>query len=251
MAGLYLIYALLASLLVPTFIYPFDQTLFQAQGFRRVEVADTPPLYVHDAGPDAPVVIYFMGNIGSLQWFGPDLQMHGAAGRSIVAMTYRGGGGESGQPSESALKSDALATFDALEAVLPDHGPVILHGYSLGSGLAFHVAARREADAVLVVAPYARLCEVMAQKSWVPACRVPWVDRWQSLPDARATDEPILILHGTADELIPITQSERLAGDSQVGPVEFRRLNATHTDIVVNDAYASEVGDLIAGALGN
>ncbi len=170
--GLYLFYAALMTVYVPSAIYPFDDRPFSADTFEEAQVGDL-PVRVADAGPGAPVVLYFMGNAGSLAYFTDILTHHRAQGRSVVAMTYRGGGGVPGHPTEAGLKADALAVFDAVPDLLRDPGAVALHGYSLGTGLALHVAARRDADAVVLTAPYARLCELMAQQSLLPACRMP------------------------------------------------------------------------------
>ena len=214
---IYLGYGSAMTLLHTRYIYPFSPEPFTAPGFQshEIAVAGTTPLtvYVHQsARPDAPVVVYYMGNLGALGLFQTIFDLHIAHDRTIVAMTFRGGGGQAGVPSETGLKADALATFDALpQLVAPTHGPVFVQGYSLGTGLALHVAARRTFAGLILDAPYARLCEVMAARAWLPACLMPFVQKWDSLADATGLTMPVLIQQGTADQTIPVAQGMKVA----------------------------------------
>jgi hypothetical protein len=205
-------------------------------------------LLVAEAPEGAPVVIYFMGNAGSLAVFEPILARHRAAGRSVLAMTYRGGGGAEGRPSEAGLKADALLARDAVGALWPAHGPVVVEGYSLGTGLALHVAARREVDRVILAAPYGRLCRLMMRRSGVPACLIPWIDRWQSDRDAGQLSAPVLMLLGEEDVLIPPAEALRLAAALPEGLGRVERLAGVgHNDLTTAPGYWLAVERFIGG----
>ena len=239
--GLYLLYAALASVAAPAFIYPFQDQPFEHPAFTS-ESLGTATAYVHDAGPDAPVVLYFMGNVGSLVYFTQMLEWHVAQGSSVVAMGYPGGGGLAGRPSEEKLKRDALAIFDSLQG----DRPVIVHGYSLGTGLALHVAAERDVDAVILSAPYARLCDLMAAQSGLPACWMPWLDRWRSDLDAGKVSAPVLVLHGDRDALIPIGQARKLSEAFDAG-LQFEVLEGKgHTDLVSHPQFYRAIEGFVA-----
>lgn len=217
LALIYLGYGIAMTLLHTRFIYPFAPDIFTGAGFQATTIAGAgaEPLTVYlrlAARPDAPVVVYYMGNLGALSFFQSIFDLHVAADRTIVAMAFRGGGGQAGTPSEAGMKADALATFDALPQMIgPVHGPVFVQGYSLGTGLAMHVAARRTFAGLMLDAPYARLCEVMAARSWLPACLMPFVQKWDSLADAGGLTMPVLVQQGTADQTIPVAQGQKLA----------------------------------------
>ncbi|WP_123640540.1 alpha/beta hydrolase [Histidinibacterium lentulum] len=250
--GLYLLYALAASLMVPAAIYPFFPDPGRIDGFESVRVeredGSALELLVTEGPEGAPAVLYFMGNAGSLAAFAPILARHRAAGRSVVAMTYRGGGGTEGRPSEAGLKADALTAHDAVAAILPGHGPLVVEGYSLGTGLALHVAARREVDGVILAAPYGRLCRLMTRRSGVPACLVPWIDRWRSDRDASELTVPVLMLHGDEDVLIPPGEGLRLAATLPEGVGRFERLAGVgHNDLTAARDYWPTVEGFIAG----
>jgi len=142
------------------------------------------------------------------------------------------------------LKADAL---QAADYAIETGKPVIVQGFSLGTGLATYVAARREVSGTILTAPYDSLCRLMAVRSYLPACWLP-VQRWQSLDDARAASAPILVLHGAADGLIPPAFSERFKVIQGL-----RRLiipGAAHNDIGAFPAFGAEIEAFIDALLG-
>ena len=92
------------------------------------------------AGPDA--LIYFGGNAEdvshSLAAFADAFPDY-----AIYMLHYRGYGGSSGKPSETALHADAHALFEMVSA---RHRNIVLVGRSLGSGIVVRLAATRPAS---------------------------------------------------------------------------------------------------------
>lgn len=241
--GLYVAYAAAMVALHPRFIYPFADLPFEAAGFEERRVNAVARAYVAKGAEGAPIMVYFMGNAGALELFKPMLLHHQTQGRSVVALAYRGGGGMPGRPSEAELKKDALDLIDRLPDLLPQ-GPVVVQGYSLGTGLALHVAARRPLDAVILSAPYEKLCRLMARASYLPACWLP-VQHWNSARDARAVDERTLVLHGAVDGLIPISEGLRLA--KHLPNKDFLRVEgAGHTDLFDAPGYLAAIDAFVA-----
>lgn len=233
------------------YLYPFQQDRFDLAGFAEQSVAvggaDPLPAYVHQGRVGAPVVMYFMGNLGAVQVYREMLQHHAAEGRSVVAMAYRGGGGVPGEPSEAVLKRDALAVFDALEGLGLD-GPVVVQGYSLGTGVAGHVAARRPVAGLVLSAPYDRLCDVMTRAAYLPACYLP-VDKWRTARDVSAITAPVLVLHGTADALIPFSQGKSLAARFEDRPDTDTTMVALpgvgHTGLIEAPGYLDAIDEFM------
>lgn len=252
--AIYGLYAAAMVLLHPLYIYPFGQERFQSARFVPQEI-DGVPVYVFQGQAGAPVIVYFMGNYGALGGFAAMLDHHADRGRNVVAMGYRGGGGLPGTSSETSLKADARAVVAGLGAVLPEgHGPIIAQGYSLGTGLALHVAAQSDAvDRVILAAPYARLCDLMAAAARVPACLLPGVQTWKTINEVPKVQVPVLILHGDQDGLVPYAQGRALAQalTAQGKSVDFVTLpGAGHIDLFGRpdymgaiDAYAEAARD--------
>jgi len=250
LVGTYLIYATVMVLAHPRMIYPFGPDAFDNPQFRQEIVAGRDVAMAIADGDDDPAVLFFMGNGGSLSYFTNSLAAHLTAGRTIAAMEYPGGAGIPGKASEAGLKADALAAYDWLAA--RHDGPIVVQGVSLGTGLAIHVAASRQVEAILLDAPYTSLCELMTKAAYLPACYLPGVQKWRSVDDVPALAAPVLIQHGTADQLIPVTYGERLAAIMQEAglPVTFHAVEAaTHNNLSGQPGYQDRINTFLAGVV--
>ncbi|MEM8979833.1 MAG: alpha/beta fold hydrolase [Pseudomonadota bacterium] len=237
---LIVLYAIYVSALVwlhPYLLYQFDKVPYEVPGWQHhvLDGADVPVSISFRKGrSDKPIILFFMGNAGNLRAFVPLLNVQMKTGATVVALNYRGGAGRPGIPSEDVLKSDALRAYDYVVRNIASTGQkVVLHGYSLGSGLAMHVASAREADGMVLTAPFFRLCEVMTAQSFAPACFVPGVQRWDNAAVMGKISMPTLVMHGTADTVIPFEQGQRLA----------RRLSSAHFETFEGEGHWSLVCD--------
>lgn len=87
-------------------------------------------------------ILYFGGNMFHLdQHLDALLPVLATCGSNVAVFDYRGYGRSTGTPTVENMRADALAIFDALDARYP--GRVIVHGQSLGSFMAAHVAQAR------------------------------------------------------------------------------------------------------------
>ena len=242
-----------------TLIYPFQPGFSAAQpvgvpGARAMTftAGDGIPVTVWLVLPDAdrPIVLYFMGNGGSLPSHAPFLAEIAGHGFGVVALNYRGAGGAPGKPSQAALTADALALYDQLDTIVGEQVPAtrrIISGSSLGAALAVQLAAERPSAGLVLETPFNRLCEV-AQFHYpiFPACLLLPYERWASADLIGQLAIPVLILHGDADETIPLSQGQALFTAAR----EPKRLivypGAGHNDLYLNGSGADAVA-FIAG----
>lgn len=157
--------------------------------------------------PDRPVVLYFAGNAGNISDRADRFKDVVSSGFGLLAMSYRGYPGSGGSPSEADLFSDGLESFDWLTKL--GH-PVLVHGESLGSGVAAYVAAERPALALILEAPFTATLDIAAATyPWVPVSLL-MRDPFLSREHIKRVEAPVLIVHGSADELIPVEHGRRL-----------------------------------------
>ncbi len=157
--------------------------------------------------PGRPVVLYFAGNAGNISDRADRFKEVLASGFGLLAMSYRGFPGSGGSPSEANLFSDALESFDWLAK---QGLPVLLHGESLGSGVATYVAAERPVRALILEAPFTATLDIAAATyPWVPVSLL-MRDPFLSREHIKRVEAPVLIVHGSADELIPVEYGRRL-----------------------------------------
>ncbi|MEM8694803.1 MAG: alpha/beta fold hydrolase [Pseudomonadota bacterium] len=154
---------------------------------------------------DRPILLLFHGNAASassmLRWFAPLAE----AGFGIVAAEYRGYSGNPGTPSQDGIAYDADAFLTLAETLARDR-PVIVIGHSLGGGVAFDLSRRARLDALVTIGTFTSI-EDMAP-AWGRGL-VP--DSYDNLSAVRAADEPVFLIHGRRDSVVPFDHSERLA----------------------------------------
>ncbi len=156
------------------------------------------------------LVFYLHGNAGSVfpraDQAGPFLK----AGYDFFMPDYRGFGKSGGEiESEEQLYNDVLDIFESMRLRYRDQ-PIIVYGYSLGSGLATRIAAVYDVEHVLLLAPYYSIIDVKnSHYPFIPSFLVRYPLR--SYENYSRIQAPISIFHGTADNLIPYENSLKLA----------------------------------------
>ena len=184
----------------------------------------------------APAVLYFAGNAENQSrfflWSPGELRDYTVAG-----VDYRGYGNSGGRPSETALKSDALAIYDALAARLGPEARIVVMGRSLGTALAAYVAANRAVAGCILVTPYDSLAAVGQESHPLVPVRFLLKNPFDVLPDAARVTVPTLLLVAGADTLVPPGHAERLAAMWPGPKVVETVVGASHASIIDNPMY--------------
>ena len=215
----YLVGLAVLFLVQRSFLFPIPQktrTTPEAAGFPEAEehfltTADGEKVIVWHvpAKPGHAVVIYFPGNGDYLAGCVSRFRDITSDGTGLVALSYRGYAGSSGQPSEQGLLQDAAATY-AFTAARYKADRIVIWGFSLGTGVAAALAADHPVGKLILEAPYTSIVDVAA--SLYPIVPVRWLmrDRFHSDERIARVSAPLLIMHGAQDPVIPITMGERL-----------------------------------------
>jgi pimeloyl-ACP methyl ester carboxylesterase len=132
-------------------------------------------------------------------------------GVGVLAVEYPGYGVAGGTPSEQgayAAAESALSWLRTERGV--DDARVVLLGQSLGSGVATEMARRGHGARLVLISPFTSVAG-MARRlfPFFPARFVR--HRFDTLSKAASIPVPVLILHGTEDEVVPFSMGERLA----------------------------------------
>lgn len=139
---------------------------------------------------------------------------------NVVVFDYPGYGFSSGKVDPTAIRTDALLAFDAVRSFAPS-APIVIYGWSLGAEIAIHVAANRPADGLILQAPpasasamaaAARRHDVPRLIRWAVSLRFDDETRavFQGAQEIRAAAEPLLVLQGDLDEVVPISQAREV-----------------------------------------
>jgi fermentation-respiration switch protein FrsA (DUF1100 family) len=192
--------------------------------------------YFRAARQDAPTVLFLHGNAGDIGNHMPFAKFLIEAGYGVLALEYRGYGGNPGSPDEAGLIADGRAGFAFLEAQgIPDSG-IVLFGESLGTGVAVQLAAEHPVRAMVLRAPYTSIPDVAA--SLLPYIPARWLvrDRFDSLAKIARSKAPLFVFHGANDLLIPLALGRKLF-DAASGPKTWLTVEgAGHNDVQTPEA---------------
>jgi uncharacterized protein len=202
-----------------SFLFPIptaERTTPRAAGFPEAEehmlaTADGEKVIVLHvpARPGRPVILYFHGNGDFLAGFFGRFRDLIADGTGVVALSYRGYAGSSGQPSERGLLQDA-ATAYAFTTARYSADKIVAWGFSLGTGVAVALAADQRIARLILEAPYTSAADIGASMFWYMPVRLVMRDPFRSDERIARVKVPLLIMHGSNDAAIPIVFGERL-----------------------------------------
>lgn len=191
-----------------------------------------------------PVFLFFDGNMGRPQRWRERWEAISAGNAGFLAIAYRGYAGSTGHPTEEGLYADARAAYAWLIAQGYTSDDIVIHGLSLGSGVATNLASERPARALILEAPFTSVVDVVREDlPLVPSFAV--TERFMSRERIGHVNMPVLIAHGDADSTIPFAHGERLfalAGE----PKQFVRFPGGEHVTLVNDGLYAHIWSFLA-----
>ncbi|HEV8531750.1 MAG TPA: alpha/beta hydrolase [Methylomirabilota bacterium] len=173
----------------------------------KIPTADGPRIAaLYAANPEARyTLLYSHGNaedLGVVRSIVPVLRQLGFA---VLVYDYRGYGTSEGRPSERHAYGDIEAAYQHLTrelAVAPDR--IIAYGRSVGVGAAVDLASRRQLGGLIVESGFVTAFRVMTSLPVFP------FDKFRNIDKIGHVRCPVLIMHGEADEIVPLWHGQRL-----------------------------------------
>lgn len=179
--------------------------------------------------PNPSARYILMVSHGNAEDLGDDrdwLELLRQAGYGVFAYDYQGYGTSEGKPTEKAVYLDVVAAYEYLNSQL--HVPperIIIMGRSVGSGPATYLAARRPAAALILQSPFVSAFRVITKVPLLP------FDKFRNDREIRTVRCPVLVLHGSADAIIPPWHGKKLF-ELANAPKKFVLLQgAGHNDV--------------------
>lgn len=210
------------------------------------------------APPGRPTVLYFHGNGGSLSTMDRTLAEFRRADMGALLLDYRGYGLSGGRPSESGLYRDGLAAYEYCVRLGVPAEMLLIHGQSLGGGVASYVASRRASAGLILESTFTSFPAIAAKVcgGGLPG-RLAYLAVQTQFPSKQRVASlkiPVLVIHGSQDELVPCSMGKAL---HQAAPASSRRLwivdGAGHNNLraTAGQEYARHLGrfwsDVVAG----
>ncbi len=157
------------------------------------------------------LLLFFHGNAGTISDRLESIRLlHRHLEHHILIIDYRGYGRSEGRPSEEGLYADARAARQWLKARAREPLPFHYYGRSLGCAVALQLALEAPPERLVLEAPFLSI-EAMARRMFPfmrigPLLRIRF-DNGGKIPKLQA---PLLIIHGTDDEVVPYDMGKTL-----------------------------------------
>ncbi len=166
--------------------------------------------YKKPADKNKKIIIYFHGNAGNMGDRSNKFKVFAEAGYGIMAISYSGYYGSSGDATEKSLINDGRAALDFCYQQGYKPQDIILFGESLGSGIAVQLAAATKFFAVILESPYSSIASVAEKIYWFIPVKLILKDRFESIKYLPKITSPIIIFHGTADHVVPYLEGQKV-----------------------------------------
>jgi fermentation-respiration switch protein FrsA (DUF1100 family) len=204
-------------------------------------------------------ILYFGGNGYTIGQFGPwTAQSFMPLGVNLLIVDHRGYGLSTGTASLATAEEDGLASFDYLRGL--SSNPILVHGHSMGSFMAGHVAAHRDTAGVILES------SVTTTEDWVKSrtggvmgrlLRVeidPALSGRGNAANVARIEEPLLIVVGGKDKTTPPVLSQRLYDASPL-PAGRKQLvvvpEANHQNVMIAKTVHAAYRRLLAEVTGS
>jgi len=171
-------------------------------------------------------LLYIHGNAEDLGDIRPLLDRLHGWGFSVFAYDYRGYGTSDGNPSERNAYQDADAAYSYLTQQLkipPEQ--IVVYGRSVGGGSAVDLASRHPVGGLILESTFTSAFRVV-----VPFPILPF-DKFSNLDKLRKVHCPVLVMHGQADQTIPIQHGQRLYEAAREPKMSLWVAEAGHNDL--------------------
>ncbi len=208
----------------------------------------------YGAAEDGPIIVYFHGNaetVGDYDAIAAGYTRHGI---NLLLTTYRGFGWSTGSPSVSAMFQDAEVVFQKALHWLEENGytgSMFVMGRSLGSAAAIDLTARHQETLKGMIIesgfsdtlPLAEMLGIETEGSDITE-----EDCFNNCQKIATITLPTLILHGSADAMIPLGLAEKLQACSGARNKQFMVIpGAEHNTMITTggDRYFQTIKKFI------
>lgn len=191
-------------------------------------------------------VLHCHGNAEDIGETRDFLEQYRARGFQVYSFDYRGYGISDGRPGTAKSCEDGEA---ALNHLVKDKGiplnRIIIHGRSVGAGIAAHLASKFKVGGVVLESPFVTAFRV---RTVIPVAPF---DKFCNNRRVRELTSPLLVIHGADDEVIPSWHGRALYGSARVPKLAYWVPGAGHNDVpmVAGSEYwrrIQELADLAA-----
>jgi len=201
-------------------------------------------LYIKNAS-SKDLVIYFHGNAGNIYSRIDDLKVLSSLGVNVLGVSYRGYGKSQGTPAEKGIYLDGKSALQFAHKTLGFSDKYIfIMGRSIGTTVAINTAMNQNIAGVILVSPLTNGKEMakLGPLKWLSFLTG---EIFNNIEKANQIKAPTLVIHGTADPVIPFSMGEEIFNKITTQKSFLKLTNAGHNNLS-SPQYASVYWGAIA-----
>jgi|TARA_R100000479_G_scaffold70100_3_gene33861 hypothetical protein len=187
-----------------SFEQPFTEFFLEAEDGARLNA-----LHFKVENPKG-VILYFHGNAGNLDRWGEIASFFTQFNYDVVVMDYRTYGKSTGKLSEKSLYKDAQLFYDYILKRFPEN-EVTVYGRSLGTTFAAYVASANNPKKLILETPFYSMTNVAKKRFPVLPVAQLLKYRFPTNTFMNKINCPVVIFHGTNDDVVPYESGKKLA----------------------------------------
>jgi uncharacterized protein len=173
----------------------------------------------------APLLIFAHGNGELIEYWPAAFAEPRQWGMAVMLVEYPGYGRSPGQPSERTIAATFQAAYDrAATAEEVDRKRIVGYGRSLGGGVIGVLSGSRDLAAMILESTFTSI-QAFTRGFAAPGFLVR--DPFDNVAALRAFTGPLLLIHGSHDEIIPVEHGRTLA---RIRQVPLHELRCGHND---------------------
>ncbi len=175
----------------------------------RVDALYMPPRVVPSEGTRAPAILFAHGNAELIEQFPEWFEAVRPADVAVLLVEFPGYGWSEGEPTASSVRDALTVAHDWLSTRSEiDRARIIGYGRSLGGAAICTLVGHRPLAALILSSTFTSL-RPFAWRMFAPPLLL--LDAFDNVAALRRFEGPILVVHGSIDQLIPYAQGQALA----------------------------------------
>jgi len=221
--------------------YPYEDVRFQSADGTRLS-----GWFIPAQRKAAGTVVHFHGNARNMGSHYPYVSWLPAKGFNLFVFDYRGYGKSQGIPSREGVYEDSVAAVEYIKSRTDiDQGKLILFGQSLGGANAVCVLGKNKFDGVVGIAIDSSFSSYKSiaidHVHWLKPVAFFMIGNKLSPKKyvGNLSPTPLLIIHGTNDEVVPYKHAERLFKKANEPKTLWTIKDGQHIDAL--DRYEKEM----------
>lgn len=190
------------------------------------------------------LIFYLHGNAGSLATWGEVAKTYTDLHYDVFILDYRGYGKSEGTiKGQTQFFDDVQAAYDEMKTRYAEEKIVVL-GYSIGTGAAAKTASVNHPGLLVLQAPYYNLTDMMKHLfPVIPTFILKY--KFETNKYIQECKMPVVIFHGTQDEVIYYGSSEKLAKHFKQTDRLIPLHGQSHNGMTTNPQYQMELNRIL------